>query len=318
MSEEFRKLNLETRSLAWILENLPSEDLLQLCKWFDEIPLVELRDPILDHLIRRNFPDGFSNWVEDRIQQLEDSVDSRNRSLAKRLFNWYLFNSDGESAIRALEFGAAYVKKNSWIRDSVSGEICNRIKKNPSLYWGFPSIERFIETLIKPIEKPPLGYYTESHWLSLERAVRFIVEARDVNYLDRIETVLLSLKKGETKPFEFITYKWDEFGRHIRFLEDAVVVLKKEQDDQFPDLNAVFGSHLRKTAGLKNSVNVALSYPEHFHCLGSGNEADHALIELAVSASKASEEQYLLEILKKYDVQFFLRDLTLLDTEMVF
>jgi len=249
----------ETVSLEQILGRIERDSAWDLLNIFDRWPLYEIRGKVIrtlldkPHHVYLQLADG----VEERIRQLR--TENYERDYWRGLLSWYIANSlpfDSAVAVRAIEFAIAFSEEFSE-EVEVAKEVSGRLKKTPDLYWKVPSMRRFTDKLTLGL----CPEYPIWQWTQVERAIRRIVQVRDITYLPRIENLLNLLKRGVYKLRE---HEGDEFtfGQNLQFLEDAARVLKQAQQEQEPDLNVAVGSYLREKAGLTGSVIVRLEYQQ--------------------------------------------------------
>lgn len=167
-------------------------------KYFEDWPILEVREKCLKEMERRRFFD--SEWLEPCIRELLEGYD--NYDFGKKMLSFYIFAERNEVVIRAIEFALSLWREGRAWEGELSKVIAGRLLKDKTkLYPKLPSLHGFLEDLLdKLMKKGQRDGYLASNWYCAERALRIIIAAEDFSFLPKIEELILLLQEGEIYP----------------------------------------------------------------------------------------------------------------------
>src|SRR3972149_1482674 len=190
-----------TVTVKAIRQTVPYEKLARLASEipfvsFDEWPILEIRDKAVDAIEGRGIFAEDIKWVEERIRNLinEENV---SRKLVVKLLDCYLFRTHDTHIPGAVEFAIGLFMNPGSLRQRLFAEdiiksAINRGIRNPFLYWQVPSMHNFLSVLIKSLGA--YGNYTDSEWVDVERALRAIIKAEDIQFIPLLRNTLEAFK----------------------------------------------------------------------------------------------------------------------------
>lgn len=253
----------KTASLQRLLEDAQCEPFDLFEKW----PIDEVREACLKKLRRNPY-----NWINikvsaDRIEAIIRSALAIEDPRWNELFHWYIrFAGEGEcphaeESVRAVEFAISLsreYKEQPLISGDTAKAVCNKLKRDPSLYWAAPSIHEFLSSLLLFVSDAGGKGYDLTEWGFAERAIRRIVAATDTSFLESIERMYedhrngkIFLNKHDAKENIFASVQNEALFAKARHL------LHEARREQTPDLNAAVGMPIRQLSdSIKGSVAV--------------------------------------------------------------
>jgi len=225
---------------------------------FDRFPFYDLRAQSMEYLEKNVNADSTHDWAEPRIAWMFRHDDP----LAMRLLSWYVFTTANRGyARRALEFAISIPNPKTDSRRAELDKMINkRLTGRDDLYWGSTSVWKYLRRTLAMAQDPfnsanPYAY-PEANWILTERAVRRIVQVRDISSFPEVAELARFHKRGMIYPAD----KAKEFDRnqHQVFLDTAVNILKKAERSQCPDYNAKLFSRFRE---FFKSLDVEIVHP---------------------------------------------------------
>lgn len=258
----------KTVSLQRLLEDARHEPFDLFEKWLID----EVREACLEKLRRDPY-----NWINirvsaERIEAIIRSAFAIEDPRWNELFHWYIrFAGEGayphgaEESERAVEFAISLsreYKEQPLIPGETAKAVCNKLKKNPSLYWAAPGIHEFLSSLLLFVSDAGEKGYDLTEWGFAERAIRRIVAATDTSFLESIERMYedhcngkIFLNKHDAKENIFAS------AQNEALLAKARHLLHEATREQTPDLNAAVGMPIRKLNDfIKGSILVRVQH----------------------------------------------------------
>ncbi len=255
------------------MEEILREARMQPLVTFDLYPVVEVRDQCIRTLeVEGNWNSGYylpadtesaSGWAERRIYVLRGLGDP----LWKKLLEWYVYHAgtygrgrfdfDEETVVLAIEFAIALAQRERLGQAEAVHAVSSRLRRDSRLYWHAPSMRSFLEWLLSTDET---GKNSATEWCAgwalAETAIRRIVEAEDITFLPRLES-LAGVENWE------VVRGSDPFGlaHQSAIISRAVTMLREARERQMPDLSSTVGARLRREAGFWSRVVVGVDWP---------------------------------------------------------
>ena len=225
------------------------------------------------------------------------------RKLVVKLLDCYLFRTHDTHIPGAVEFAIGLFMNPGSLRQRLFAEdiiksAINRVIRNPFLYWQVPSMHNFLSVLIKSLGA--YGNYTDSEWVDVERALRAIIKAEDIQFIPLLRNTLEAFKDRRLKPSNWTDDEVQfEHSLRLSYLAGRLNFLERKRKEQKPDIIKAFGQFI----GIpRETIIPSLHYPDKCK---TGAPSAEITIELNMRTAMGGKHDLLMAGLSETSVEFF-------------
>lgn len=205
---------------------------------FDEYPIISVRRAILKYWLERPIEvrDYQADWIETRVRDLKEEENRIDRlNFWKELLDWYIFNTHGKLASRALDFAVEITKTADFSLHMYSSDIlkliAGRLDRSPEIYQDLktPTLRLFLESFLVQACQPNSTIF-DFTMVDIKRVINSAVKVEDWRFLPLIEQVLYKLC-NQKSPERYDFKQEYEIQSNIAFLRVAVRLFREKTEE---------------------------------------------------------------------------------------
>lgn len=163
-----------------------------LFKVFKEYPIRNIRVRCLEEMAK--WEEFYSYHADEFLEPCIIDLFDQGDDLYGSLLEMYIFKTEKDLTVRAIEFAISLDKRNIFGVRNLSKMIAGRLTKDwqgADIYPKVPSLKMYLAGLLYELEKGMVDGYSDYCWVEAERALRVISHVGDYSFLSQIEKLLL-------------------------------------------------------------------------------------------------------------------------------